>query len=317
MRLVVMFAALGLVLSASGAARAEVRHLSIKRLDDTTIDVYVDAPSRDVLSPVLLSFQGSQCVALGPEGRGELPPIDLPGAVRVSLEKPGATPADAGRKDAPCPAAYLQKNTIDARVMDALTVVAWLRAQAPWWNHRLYVTGASEGATIAAIVGALSPETHGMVLLNGSIGRPFGDGWADAMAASAKTPEEAKTYRAEAARTWDKARATPTVETAFGDTNTLKWWASIIDLRPANLLLLSPAPILVLQSEKDEMTPPVSATMLIETFRAAGRTNLTVEMLPGLDHGLRDAAGVPRWDPTIARMSRWLQGQERQASAAR
>lgn len=285
-------------------ASAQTRTLKIQRLDDSYITAYLDAAPVQGRAPILLQFQGSICEAIGPTGRGLLP-FKLPGAVSLSLEKYGLEQGTSPTA-APCPEDYLAHNTIDQRVFDALTVLAALRADAPWWDGRLFVAGVSEGATVAALVGGFSAETQGMVLINGAVGEPFRDGWTQAMVASS-APDKADAVRGEAERVWAQARANPTGgKTAFGGTNTYKWWASIIDLRVANLLLGSRVPVLVLQSERDRMTPLTSAQAMAARFQAAHRPDFTFEVLEGLDHGFRDAEGLARWEEPIDRASGWL-----------
>lgn len=280
------------------AAHAEV--LNIPRLDDSHIHAYVEPPAAGDRAGLLLVFQGSECSSVRPDG--DRFPYDLPeGIVRLDIEKYGVNAAQEGVGEA-CPAAYLANNTIDGRVMDALTTLAWLRANAPWWDGRLFVAGASEGATVAAIVGALSSHTQGVILVNGSIGRPFREGWADAVAASvAAGGGDAETVvqaRAEVEATWDKARVSPTVETYQGASNTLRWWRSIIDLRPINLLSNVDAPVLLVQSELDQMTPVASARTAAERL-GQSKANFTYLEFPGLDHGFQDAEGRPQYQKVL------------------
>jgi pimeloyl-ACP methyl ester carboxylesterase len=296
--------AAGLMLAAPWAAKAQTVPLQVQRLDDTLIQAYVDAPPKTGKAPILLQFQGSGCVALGPGGRGLLP-LSAPGMVRLSIEKYGLDPQTAPQ-GAPCPKTYLDHNDIDGRVFDALTVLAKLRADAPWWDGRLFVSGVSEGATVAALVGGFAAETRGVVLINGAVGEPFREGWTKAMVASA-SPDKADAVRAEAERAWQKARTNPTsAETAFGATNTYRWWSAIIDVRAANLLLVSKVPVLALQSQRDQMTPASSFEAMVARFKAAGRADVTFEILPGLDHGFRDEAGAVRAEIPIKRASQWL-----------
>lgn len=235
------------------------------------------------------------------------------GFARLDIEKYGLSEAHNGDGEKPCPTDYLQHNTIDQRVMDVLSVVADLRTTAPWWNGQLFVMGTSEGATVAALSGPYIPETRGIVLINGSIGRPFRDGWADAMAASVvSSGGKAEDARKEASETWEKARRDPSwSEEAFGNGNTLKWWASIIDVRPSNTLKLTRAPILLMQSDHDEMTPVASARAVVDDFKKSGLHNLTYVELPGLTHGLRTVGGQPGWEPVLDRVRVWMSEQQK------
>lgn len=292
------------------ASAAQAETLRVPRLDDTHIQAYVDAPADGRRAGILLVLQGSECLSVHPGG--DRFPFDLPAdVVRLDIEKYGITAESEGAGEA-CPEAYLANNTIDGRVLDALTTLAWLKANAPWWDGRLFVAGASEGATIAAIVGALHPDTQGMILVNGSIGRPFGEGWADAVATavSSQGGDEAAVAaaRADTQAAWDKARANPTVETYQGASNTLRWWRSIIDLRPINLLVSARAPVLLVQAEKDQMTPVASARAAAERLSQA-KSNFTYVELPGLDHGFRDGDGKPQYQMILPRLNAALAEQ--------
>lgn len=302
-------ASLVFALAFAGLAHAQTP-LRVQRLDDSFIDVYVEPPADGGRAAIALVLQGSECTSVGPGG--DRFPLTLPpGVVRMDIEKYGVTPATA--QESACPADYLAHNTIDGRVLDVLTVLSHLRAHADWWDGRLFVAGASEGATVAAIVGSLAAETHGIILINGSIGRPFRDGWADAVTAAVREgggdDAVVAEVRAGIDATWERARATPTTEVYEGDSNTLRWWRSIIDLRPINLLLNVEAPILLIQSERDQMTPVASARAAADRFAAAGRANFVYVELPGLDHGFRDAEGRPQYGMVLPRIDAGLAAQ--------
>lgn len=308
--------------AASAAALAADRseQIKVQRLDDTFIDAYLDRPEGAGLQSILLNFQGSKCTTVSPGG-DRFPIPTPPSVARLHIEKYAITPTTAvppTTKNPACPPAYLQNNTIHGRVIDALTVVAYLRANAPWWNGRLYLAGASEGAVVAAITGSLASETQGLILINGPVGRPFREGMTeimvDSVRASGGDAAAQQGVRDQAARTWERARTSPTVETAFGSDNTLRWWASIIDARPSNLLLNVRAPVLLIQSEKDQMSPPSAARTVEARFKAAGKTNLTYLELPGLDHGFRDAAGKPFFEPVLRTSANFLAEREKQAA---
>lgn len=311
-----IFMGVALCAPATGFAADRSEHLKVQRLDDTVIDAYLERPTADGRHSILLSFQGSKCSTVSPGG-DRLPIPTPPGVARLFIEKYAVTPTTKGSA---CPPAYLANNTIDGRVLDALTVVAHLRANAPWWNGRLYLAGASEGAVVAAITGSLAGETEGLILINGPLGRPFREGMTETIVESVRSgggdAAAQQAAREQTAATWTKARATPTIETAFGDDNTLRWWASIIDSRPSNLLVNVRAPILVIQSEKDQMSPPSAARAVEARFRAAGKTNLTYRELPGLDHGFRDAQGKPVFEPLLRESAAFLAEREKALDGA-
>jgi pimeloyl-ACP methyl ester carboxylesterase len=291
------------------------RHLetvTVQRADDSEITAYIEQGEPSSQQPILLVLQGSICESVAPGG-GDRAAFRPPrGMARLDIEKYAITLLNHGSPEIPCPREYLLHNSIDQRVLDVLTVAAWLRNHARWWNRRLYFLGTSEGATVASMAGPLIPETSGIVLVNGSVGRPFREGWADAMASiiareGGDSAAQSKA-RSDVSATWERARGNPTPDVeAFGNGNTLKWWNSIMDLRPSNLLLLIDVPILLMQSDHDEMTPVASARAVAEQFRSAGKENLTYVELAGLTHKLRTIDGVPAWEPVLARIRSWLE----------
>ena len=172
---------------------------------------------------------------------------------------------------------------------------------------------------VAAITAGLASETAGVILINGPVGQPFREGWTSLMVDSVRAgggdvAAQAE-VRKEAEATWAKARATPTVETAFGDDNTLRWWSSIIDLRASNVLLNTKAPILLMQSEKDEMSPPAAARAVVKRFKAAGKTKLIYRELPGLNHGLPNRKGEAGYAPVLKAVADFIADEERKSLA--
>jgi pimeloyl-ACP methyl ester carboxylesterase len=312
MRFAVLTTLLAAAFMAPSALAEPVETISVQRADDSMITAYVEHAPAPGKQSLLLILQGSECQDVAPGGAARMAFERPAGMARLDIQKYAIQAQPAGSPRGPCPPAYLAQNSVTQRVQDILLVAAWLRLHgSSWWNGRLYVMGASEGATVAAMAAPLLPETRGIVLINGSIGRPFSEGWADAMAASVKAhggdAKAEQGARDQAKATWERARANPTArETAFGASNTLKWWDSIIDIRPSNQLLLTGAPILLMQGDRDGMTPPESARIVAEQFRKQGRDNLTYIELPGLDHGLRNADGSPGWKPVMAQVRTWL-----------
>lgn len=305
--------ALGLAWAAIPHAAAAQQHVRVQRLDDTYIDVFLDRGPGAAKQAVVLLLQGSGCNSIAP-ANAALNKLVAPtqGWAVLRIEKPGIAPVlDAEPAKPVCPSEYLQKNTIDARVLDVLNVFAHLRAEAPWWNQRAYLIGASEGATVAAVTASLAAETQGVVLINGVIGQPFREGWPDLVVAQtgAKGAEE-QALRKEVAETWIKARERPTAEEVHG--NTLRWWSSMIDLRPSNLLVKLNAPILLYHGDKDEMAPVASARAVAAAFEKAGKTNLTYREIPGAKHVWTRA----HWNVVAPEITAFLAAQEAAAAPA-
>lgn len=54
------------------------------------------------------------------------------------------------------------------------------------------------------------------------------------------------------------------------------------------------APVLVMQSADDRSVDPERTQQEVEGIIAEGATNVTLKMMPGLDHGFRDSSGASR-----------------------
>ena len=146
--------ALCLALLVPGPAAAETEVLRFKRLDGEGVNASLERPAGLRRAPLLIVLHDRPC------GRAvrDPPPrlLTPPGMARLEI---APKPPEA------LPAGCLQAPT-EARVLDVLTAVAALRAEAPWWNRRLYIAGASEGALAALNAASLTPETRGLILLD-------------------------------------------------------------------------------------------------------------------------------------------------------
>jgi hypothetical protein len=146
--------ALSLALLISGPAAAGSEVLRFKRLDGEGVNASLERPAGSRKVPLLIVLHDRPCgrAVRDPPPRLQTPP----GVARLEI---APKPPEA------LPAGCLQAPT-EARVLDVLTAVAALRTEAPWWNRRLYLAGASEGALAALNAASLTPETRGVVLLD-------------------------------------------------------------------------------------------------------------------------------------------------------
>ncbi|MDP8916807.1 MAG: hypothetical protein M3M95_06355, partial [Pseudomonadota bacterium] len=154
MRVAVLLALLPILLTAA-AADAGTQIVRFEEVDGSTVSGTLERPRRKSPVPLLLVLRDRPCGAHGrsaPAPRVNAPP----GAARLEL-----APPQTARGTPPCgPAAH------QARVLEVVTAVTRLREDAPWWNRRLYLVGASEGARVAASAAELLPEAGGVVLID-------------------------------------------------------------------------------------------------------------------------------------------------------
>ena len=92
----------------------------------------------------------------------------------------------------------------------------------------------------------------------------------------------------------------------FGNTNTFKWWSSILEIRPLNFMLDLEFPILMVHGDLDFSTPVENARATVEIFKNKSKNNLTYIEYPGLDHHWTDASGQNQTQKVLADIFSWI-----------
>jgi dienelactone hydrolase len=274
-------------------------HFTLTRLNGTTLDAYLKRPVHEGKFPLIILMQGSGCDSLVDPFLG-LTESYGDRYARLVVEKVGVKRGDDGQH---CTQDYLTYNTVDLRIFDYLQVLSHLRAAASWWDGKLYIIGASEGGLTAGILAAFAPETQRVAILSYGGGVTMAEARPDAIYGEViqegRTPAQAAASKAEAIKVYPDIRANPVAGRDFdGDTNTYKWWASILDLRLANVLPDITAPIYLVQGSKDEEMPVDSSRKAAKLLAAQGRKDFEYCEYPGLSHeyntsdGKSELAGV-------------------------
>jgi len=258
-----------LVLLLAGAAWGDV----LEQADGLKLHYYYDAPAQR--GPLVVILQGSECRKVSDKYGPFIERFLSQGIGVLRVEKPGLTP------DTPlgeCPVEYLQRNTLERRIWDLLSVLGEMRKR-PQWDGRLVLLGGSEGAMLAGLAAPLVPETRGVVILSGGGGVTFAEEIAEMMASMGAGPKQIEGFR-ELCR---QVHREPTTLKEWGSDgklsrNTHLWLSRAEDLAIWRPLLRVDVPILVVHGGKDESTPVRSAQRLAEIFRAEGKTNLELRI---------------------------------------
>jgi dienelactone hydrolase len=282
-------------------------HLTISRLNDRLIDIYVQRSATSQRVPIILMMQGSGCDSLV-DPFFQISQGYAAQYARVVVEKIGVHRGDDGKH---CSAEYLRYNTVELRISDYLQTMAHFRTAAQWWNGQLYIIGMSEGGLTAGMVAAFAPETKRVAILSYGGGLTMAEARPDAIAAETlkdkKTPAQADAESANAVRTYDEIRKDPTWTKTFdGDTNTYAWWASVLDLRLNNLLPDVTALIYLAQGTADEEMPVRSSRLAAEHLHSLGRTNYLYCEYDGLSHEYSTANGQSKLTEVFLDALDWL-----------
>jgi uncharacterized protein len=169
---------------------------------------------------------------------------------------------------------------------DTRAQVAWLRARRDVNPARITLVGHSEGAMIASQVAAADPRIRGVVMMAGP-GKP-GEAVLTAQLEDLLARDTALTRaQKESART--KQRETFTgVRTrraiASGGNPGEAWLREFLTYDPLATVRKVRQPLLILQGERDRQVDAENATLLAGAAQGAGNPDVTVRVLPGLNH---------------------------------
>jgi len=272
LRLIVVLAA---ALAATPAlAQTDLRYLP--RPDGSSIDFSVDAPPGPPAGIIVLA-QGSGCLPTAHNANFAIVRKAFPQHVAVMVEKYGVAP-DAAIADGftDCPPAFHAGHTVSQRVSDYEAVLATLPRELP-----VTLFGGSEGGLAMAMLAARIAPTA-TVILSSATGIAFTD-----MVLSTIPPEGQATVRAG----FEAARADPEGTTLFAGSSH-RFWADIMQHMPADYMLQTDTPFLVLQGGRDTSSPVAAARATADRFAAEARCTLTYWEFPALDHGMADPQGT-------------------------
>jgi len=274
---------------AATPALAQLEHLQLPRGNGSVIDYSIDAPLHKP-EGVLLLAQGSGCLPTARNANLATVRAAFPGYIAVMVEKYGIAP-DAAISDGfvDCPAAFHAGHTVSQRVADYETVIATLPVNLP-----LVLFGGSEGGlAVAMLTNRLKPKAA--IILSSATGIPFGE-----MVLSTIPPEGQDQVR----RGLAAAAADPTGLTMFAGSSH-RFWADILQHLPADYMLRSSSPLLVLQGGLDTSSPVAAARITADRFAAAKLCTLTYWEFPGLDHGMADPTGRSHMAEIAAAAAAW------------
>lgn len=204
--------------------------------------------------------------------------------------KPGLTP------DTPlgeCPTVYLQRNTLERRIWDLLSVLGEMRKN-PQWDGRLALVGGSEGAMLAGLTAPLIPGTRAVALISGGGGDTFAEEVTQMMRDQGAGEKQLGEFR----QLCEQVHQQPTTTREWGSDgkmarNTHLWLSRAEDLAIYRPLLRVQAPILIVHGAADKSTPVHSAEKLQEIFQQAGHTNLQLR----IEKRMGTARRLSRWTP--------------------
>jgi len=258
------------------------------REDGTEIHYYLDNPNAENL---LVIFQGSDCNSVRKmESVNTIWNAYAPDSALLTIEKYGiddSLPYASGERD-DCPADYLQHDTMAQRIKDGVQLIEALQGS----YQEITLAGGSEGGSIALGVAAQLPNLHAVLALNsGSSSFQHDIEFSiQQTVPAAQLDEVLNGFRQFVEQIKNSKESFPIEVSGHG----YAFWKDALARDLLQPLKEIEAPVLVMQSSDDKSVDPERTRQEIEQIIASGATKVTLKMMPGLDHGFRDASGTSR-----------------------
>ncbi len=277
---------------------------NIQRADGSSLTYYFKRPSSDECFPIIAMLQGSEaasCFQYYDWFLGKELFIDKLKAGFLLVEKPGIHSLNNINIDE-----YYACNTLTQRIQDYKLVIEQLRKVESYWDRRIIFIGFSEGGMLASLLGALIPESQAIVILSGGCGMTLKDEMLTLIGKESSLSKYSNRLYFHAIMLLAYCFPKSTL-TAYGSTNTLKWWADIAEVMPWKYLERVNLPIFLAHGTRDVNCPVESADKLQQYFENKGKTNLTYRRYTGYDHNFNDQQNKNHIDNILAEIAQWLQ----------
>jgi hypothetical protein len=178
----------------------------------------------------------------------------------------------------------LENATTTSLAADTRAQIAWLRARKEIDPDRIVVIGHSEGASIAAMIGASDSKLAAVVMMAGVAKRG-----ADVSFEQQEDMLRSDPTMPEAMKDSLRAKQKEVVKTvlAGGDIpgqKTNAWIREYFAYDPLPTARKVKQPLLILQGERDRQVYEAHAQMLADAVRGAGNKDVTVNVFPTLNH---------------------------------
>lgn len=165
---------------------------------------------------------------------------------------------------------------------DTRAQVAWLRGRKEIDPQRIVVIGHSEGASIAAMIGASDPKLAAVVMMAGVAKRG-----ADVSFEQQEDMLKSDPTMAEETKASLRAKQKEVVKTVLdgGEVPGINTWTrEYFTYDPLPTARKIKQPLLILQGERDRQVDQSHATIIADAVKGAGNKNVTLKVFPTLNH---------------------------------
>jgi len=281
---------LALSFLAMSAAYADEKYY---RNDGTEIRYYLDNAEAENL---LVVFQGSDCNSVRHmESVNKIWQEFAPGSALLTIEKYGIDNSlsySSGERD-DCPTKYLKHDTMAQRISDGVQVIEALKHS----YGKITLAGGSEGGSIALGVAAQISDLHAVLALNsGSSSFQHDVEFSIQQTVPAKQLDKVLNgFRQFVMQIKESNEPFPVEVSGHG----YAFWKDALERDLLQPLKKIYAPVLIVQSTGDKSVDPDRTKHEVENIIAEGASNITLLMIPKLDHGFRDESGVSKLKEVI------------------
>jgi uncharacterized protein len=178
----------------------------------------------------------------------------------------------------------LEAATTTTLANDTRAQIAWLRARPQIDPARVIIIGHSEGASIAAMIGAGDPKVFGLILMAGVARRG-----AEVAVEQQEDMLRADTTMSDSTKAGLRTQQRQAMETVLAGGEVPgqminAWTREYIAYDPLPTVRKVRQPVLILQGERDRQVDQSHATMLASALGGAGNPRVTLKVFPTLNH---------------------------------
>jgi len=277
--------------------------------DEIPLFAYHLRPADQPTRALVVFVPGSGGRSVQGFARRKLAPLVRDWGVAVAtLDSPGVSPSEGS---SPEPSAVFY--AYDDKQVRVACAQAWLdqvvEREGPF--TQIGLIGYSEGVDVVAQLARDDPRIDAAVLLGGG-GYNAADEIRVGLHEQLRTGSSAidsVVQRAVDLYVWRHARrvlANPSVDRRLLGLTFRRWSSYIVSAPIDDLLAAEHARFLSIHGDRDTNVPVEAARYIGRPFHAAGRTDHTLEVRPGLDHSFRDREGHDHLGDVLATAVRWI-----------
>ncbi|MFC1538137.1 alpha/beta hydrolase family protein [Candidatus Latescibacterota bacterium] len=211
---------------------------------------------------------------------------------------------------------YIRNCDLERQVNTSSIVIDELSKKLSITDDKIIIAGISEGGRIVPPLAAMNSKvTHAVCMVSGGLNQFYSSIINNRMDAAAGkiTHHEAQEKIDELFAIYENIYKEPTSTDKFYYGHSYKRWGSFCNDIPLEHFLKLDIPIYMLNGSTDRNTPILQADYIKLEFLRIGKSNLTYDVLPGVDHSLYEVVvedgeekGISHRDEAFKKVIDWI-----------